>query len=201
MTSMDNRREPPADIILIGPVRSGKSTQGKLLAGKLGVPQFSLDKLRWDYFAEIGYDEAEEDRIMEAEGWPGVLAYWKPFEPHALERLLTEHPGGVVDLGAGQSVYAEEELFARVQKTLAPYPNVILLLPSPDLDASVRISKERQGHQTWYENDFDEHFIKHPSNHRLAKFVVYTEGKTPEQTCEEILGMLSHFPEAQSMVE
>ena len=186
--------QPPADIILIGPVRSGKSTQGKLLAERLGVPQYSLDKLRRDYFAEIGYSEAEEDRIMEAYGWPGVLAYWKPFEPYALERLLAEHRGGVVDLGAGQSVYEDAALFARVEQTLASYPNVVLLLPSSDLDESVRISKERQGHQTWYENDFDELFVKHPSNSRLAKFVVYTEGKTPEQTCAEILALLSRVP-------
>lgn len=181
-------------MILIGPVRSGKSTLGRLLAEKLGVPQFSLDKLRWDYFAEIGYDEAEEGRIREAEGWPGVLAYWKPFEPYALERLLADHPGGVVDLGAGQTVQTDEALFLRVQQALAPYPNVVLLLPSPDLDECVRISKERQGHQTWYENDFDEHFVKHPSNHRLAKHIVYTQGKTPQQTCDEILGLLPFLP-------
>lgn len=30
------------------------------------------------------------------------------------------------------------------------------------------------------------HFVKHPSNYRLAKAVVYTEGKTPEQTADEI---------------
>ena len=124
------------------------------------MPQYSLDKLRWDYFAEIGYNEAEEDRILKAEGWPGVLAYWKPFEPYALERLLADHPGGVIDLGAGQSVYTDEAQFARVQQALAPYPNVILLLPSSNLDECVRISKERQGHQTWYENDFDEHFCQ-----------------------------------------
>ena len=111
---------PPADIVLIGPVRSGKSTQGKLLAEKLGVPQFSLDKLRWDYFAEIGYDEAEEDRIMEAEGWPGVLAYWKPFEPHALERLLAEHPGGVVDFGCGPISLCRRDIVCPRSKYAGP---------------------------------------------------------------------------------
>ena len=85
----------PGDIILIGPVRAGKSTQGRLLAEKLQVSQFSLDTLRWAYYAEVGYDEAEEDRLLEAQGWPGVLAYWKPFEAHAVERLLADHSGGV----------------------------------------------------------------------------------------------------------
>lgn len=35
--------------------------------------------------------------------------------------------------------------------------------------------------------DLNEHLIKHRSNHELAKFVVYTKGKTPEETCDEIL--------------
>jgi ATPase subunit of ABC transporter with duplicated ATPase domains len=47
----------PADIVLIGPVRAGKSTQGKLLAKRLGLPQVSLDEVRYGYYKEIGYDE------------------------------------------------------------------------------------------------------------------------------------------------
>lgn len=38
--------------------------------------------------------------------------------------------------------------------------------------------------------DFQEHFVKHPSNQRLAKINVYTEGKSPEETCREIMGRL-----------
>jgi hypothetical protein len=33
-------------------------------------------------------------------------------------------------------------------------------------------------------------FVKHPSNHELATITVYTEGKTPEATCQEILSRL-----------
>ncbi len=128
---------------------------------------------------------------MAEDGFPGVIIYWKPFEVHAVERLLADHPcDAVLDFGAGHSVYADPAQFARVQAALAACPNVVLLLPSPDLDESVRISKERQGHQTWYENDFDELFVKHPSNQTLAKHVVYTQGKTPDQTRDDILRRL-----------
>ena len=182
-------------ILLIGPVRAGKSTLGRLLAEALGLPQHSMDALRWGYYAEVGYERAEEDRIMEADGWPGVLAYWKRFDAHAVERFLADHPhDAVLDFGAGHSVYTDSEQFARVQAAFAPNPNVVLLLPSADLDESVRVSKERQGHQTWYENDFDELFVKHSSNHTLAKHIVYTEGKTPVQTRDDILHRLGLTP-------
>ena len=39
--------------------------------------------------------------------------------------------------------------------------------------------------------NINEHFLKHHSNYDLAKFIVYTKGKTPEETCEEILRLIS----------
>ena len=103
----------PSDIILIGPVRAGKSTLAQLLAEKLSWPHVALDELR-----------------------------------------------------------------------------VVLLLPSPDAQESIQILNERtkdlvgsfgQGF------NWNEHFVRHRSNYDLAKFIVYTKGKTPEETRDEIL--------------
>lgn len=47
-----------SEIVLIGPPFVGKSTTGKLVAQELGIPQVSLDDLRWDYYREIGFDDA-----------------------------------------------------------------------------------------------------------------------------------------------
>ena len=43
-------------VILIGPIRAGKSTVGKLLAEELNLPQRSLDVILDSYLDRIGYD-------------------------------------------------------------------------------------------------------------------------------------------------
>lgn len=183
---MDQRDATPT-IVLIGPVRAGKSTVGSLLAAHLGVPFLQLDAVREDYYREIGYDDAHARRLRDEQGWEARYRYWKPFEMHAVERFLAEHPIGVLDFGAGHSVQEDPALFARLRRALAPYRNVVLLLPSPDPDESVRILKERYGGLVSNGVDFDRHFVTHHSNHDLATLVVHTKGKTPEETCAEIL--------------
>ena len=176
-----------SDIILIGPVSTGKSTIGKLLAQRLGLPQCSMDEFRLTYYQEINYDEDLARQLREKEGFLGLYQYWKPFEAYAVERLLAEHSNRVIDFEAGHSVYEDEELFTKVQRILAPYNNVVLILPSPDLEESIQILNERNGGLVSNEVDFNEHFVKHHSNHDLAKVTVYTKGKLPEETCNDIL--------------
>jgi shikimate kinase len=177
----------PNDVILIGPIGTGKSTQGGLLSGKLGLLRAPMDDLRFAYYEEIGYSQEKQNEIGEKEGFLGIYRYWKSFEIHAVERLLSEHRDCVIDFGAGHSVYEEDALLERAKAALAPYPNVVLLLPSPDLDESVRLLKERTQGVVDNGFDFDEHFTKHRSNHELAKIVVYTKDRTPEETRDEIL--------------
>src|SRR5262245_49347116 len=96
-----------SDIILIGPIRAGKTTLGRLLAQKLGLPHISLDTLCWDYYREIGFDEQEQNG-------PDGMITWR-FNVHAVERLLSDYSQCVFDLGAGHSVYREEEALSRMQ--------------------------------------------------------------------------------------
>jgi shikimate kinase len=187
-----------ATIILIGPMSAGKSTIGKLLAEELNLPQYAIDKNRWPYYEEIGYDRELAAQIASEQGMVALLHHWKPYEAHTVERVLTEHSKCVIDFGAGHSVYEDAKLFARVQAALAPYPNVILILPSPDLDESVQILNERFAQLLEHEGiemdpellKVNEHFVKHSSNHTLAKMTIYTNGKTPVETCDEILQQL-----------
>jgi deoxyadenosine/deoxycytidine kinase len=175
-----------ATIVLIGPAGVGKSTVAELLSARLGRPQVALDVQKWAYYREAGYDEAAAGRIRREAGFRGLVRYCAPFAAHAVERALAEHPGCVLDCGAGHSVYEDAALFARVRRALAPFPNVFLLLPSPDPAASIRILLERP-RSTLHGVDANRHFLEHPSNRELAGHIVYTAGRTPEQTCDEIL--------------
>lgn len=179
-----------SNIILIGPMGAGKSTIGELLANQLGIPQCSMDELRWDYYQEIGYDEALAKQKRETGGLWSLCQYWKPFEAYAVERVLSEYQNCVIDFGAGHSVYEDTFLFQRVQKVLEPLPYVILLLPSPDLQESLQILNDRNEYTPDGSPNINEHFLSHPSNSLLAKFTVYTKDKTPQETCNEILNLV-----------
>lgn len=64
-------------------------------------------------------------------------------------------------------------------------------MPSPDLNETLQILNERNQELPDDIRETNEHFVRHSSNYELAKFTVYTRGKTPEETRDEILDLLS----------
>ncbi len=175
-----------SSIILIGAMGVGKSTIGGLLASKLDLPQVSMDKLRFDYYKEKDWTEKRQEDIDKKEGFSGVYKYWKQYDVHAVERLLEDHKKCVIDFGAGHSIYENPEDFARVSELLAPYANVVLLLPSPDIDESISILKDR--HSTTINGvEITEYLVSHPSTPELADFTIFTENRTPAEIMNEIL--------------
>lgn len=179
-------------VILIGPFGVGKSTIGELLAKRLELPSVSLDTLGY-YYNELGFDKSMFERCGGYSYSYESYIYFQTFFPAAIERLLREHPHAVIDLGAGHTVFVNPAMQARVKHLLAPIPNVVLLLPSPDPDESVAVLKarvaERQVGEGFRDSAFDyfDFWVKHPANRELAKIIVYTAGKTPAETAEEVL--------------
>ncbi len=170
---------------------AGKTTIGKLLSERLGLQNVSLDEIRQLYYDEIGYDNDAARQIHAERGMAGILEYWKPFEAHSVERVLQDYDNCVIDFGAGHSVYDDETLFARVKKALEPFPNVVLILPSADKDEAIKVLNTRIPPDVpaeiipWYK-EMNAYFVNHRSNADLAKITVYTQEKTPDETCDEI---------------
>ena len=185
------------DIILIGPIGAGKTTVGRLLAEKLNLPVCSIDDVRDEYYEKAGYNKFLAEQIAATDGIWGVLRNSKPYEALLVERILADHHG-VIDFGASNTVHDDENLFTRVKTALASFPNVVLLIPSPDAEESIGILKKRliqmlanKGRE--YSDELfklNEYFIRHPSNHSLAKMVIYTGDKTPRQVRDEVIEKL-----------
>ena len=179
------------NIILIGPSLAGKTTLAKLLGERLNRPVSELDELRWAYAAELDYDAEYAKQIRETGGMPALAAYWKPFDIHAVERVLADFPGdSVISFGAGHSVYDDDTAFKRVQAALDSH-HVVYVRPTPDFDRSIQVLKEQvaalgfdpEGGIT----TMNSYFLQHHANPDLATMVVYTKDKTPEETCDEII--------------
>lgn len=118
---------------------AGKSTQGKLLAEALGLPQCSMDDVRWAYYREIGFDAGEQRKIARQEGIQGVYRYWKPFEVHAVERLLAEHRDCVIDFVARPASVDSNPAQQDERPSRVPRPQYAFRPPSLQL----RLSKGR----------------------------------------------------------
>jgi hypothetical protein len=173
---------------------AGKTTLAKLLAAELQIPRYSLDDLRWPYMKEIGYDKDLDNEFRRRGGFLARALYWQLFGAYVVERFLADHHGGVLDFGGGHTVYDNRESLERVKRALARYPNVFLILPSPDMNSSIHVLTDRLAKEPVELNfDFVTHFVRHPANYELAKHIVYTEGRTAGECKDLILGLTDHL--------
>lgn len=183
------------NIILIGPGKAGKTTVSELLGQRLNLPVAALDDLRWDYYAEIGYDPDYARQLRRERGFPALVEYWKPFDIHGVERVLADYPQDyIIAFGAGHSVYADQGYLERAKQALAGH-HVILLMPTPDIEESSRILQDRL-----LKNEpelagstipmVNRQLMQDPSNRYLATATIYNANQTPEQTCTAIIEML-----------
>ena len=180
-------------IILIGPEGAGKSTIGRVLAQTLSKELYSLDRHRDELYAPYDYDKAHATKLYEEHGSDTLLKYWKYFEFQATSSILrnAQKPGDtfynkILDFGAGHSVYEDAEQLKEIESLIKYYSNVLLILPCEDVDEAVRITEARRGHQL----EYNRLFMTHDSNARLARHVIYTKDKTPEENSNEIIGCI-----------
>ncbi len=186
-------------IILIGPIRTGKSTIAKLLSEKLSLPRYRMDMLRFDYYKETDYNEEKAEQIKNEEGFLALCKYWEPYGIYAIKRVLEDCKKGVIDFGGGLSVYEDENQLQEAIQLLKDF-KVVLLLPTENKEESIEILNSRMLERDYQEyfsqqdinvrKQLNQLFVNHLSNYLLAKDTFYTKNKSPEETCEEIIGSL-----------
>ena len=176
-------------IILIGPLKVGKTTIGKLLAKRLSCSYVSLDNLERSYTETVGFDGDIAATIQAHQGDLAWYTYRRQFFDEAVVQFLAEHNSGVLELGGGHPILPNEEKQSRVNRALEPFGKVILLLPTSDIQESLHILKSRQKAE-YLNPDLNEEFLKDNRFLELAKFTFYTEGKSPDETCDDIISRL-----------
>lgn len=192
------------DIILIGPYGSGKSTLAELLAERLNWHRYLLDIERGRYLREMkGYNIDIANQMPE---WDLSSPRWQRYNIYFVERFFDEHADSdencVLDLGAGHSVYKDIRFRSRAKQIFAPYPNVVLILPSKNVEESLELLLNQvRNHRFKGRTRSDEQiirdnrvFLENPSNYELAKFIVYTRDKTPGETYDEIYQLACSRP-------
>ena len=185
------------EVILIGSMAAGKSIVGQHLAAKLKKPQRSLDSTYAKYRKEWNpnYDE-EGLRRLRAEDIAAWREYREPFNLFVVEKELSMYRGSVFDFGAYHSVYSIPENANRIKLILEPYRNVILLLPTKEVEQSRDILLQRKNNDYPVANEPEflrdnDYFLNHRLNYELANHIIYTHPKTPEEICDEILQIMS----------
>jgi len=180
-----------SEFVLIGPHAAGKSTLARLLGARLGLPVVSLDAVKWEYFRALGCDEAEVARVREEQGFWAMTRWLQPWAIAMVERVLADHRDCIFDFGAGHSMYDDPAFVARIHAALAPFRHVVLVLPCPDEEESIRVLTERVGPFTipehWVFVDVPAYEVRQPSNCTLATLTAYTHGRTPDEICDALL--------------
>ena len=202
------------EIILVGPMGVGKTTLALHLSEKLGILNYPIDRLKWYYRFKNGYNLAKGTRILKESGFQELAKYFNDyFGNDELFQILDEFRGGIFDFGASHSHYENYDDLLEAKRILAPFPNIIQLLPSDDFITNCNILDERIVKRyedvEWKReviNSYIEQnriYLLSNSYSSLAKKTVYTNGKTIEQVGEEILNKVIFFcnPEHASLSE
>jgi shikimate kinase len=177
-------------IILIGPIGAGKSTIGGMLAKELALPSFSLDAEE-HLAASVGYDVERYHQMEEEQGLLEAYHYRRGFYDRLVPLFLEAHAEGVLDLGGGHVIVPDPLKQETIKKALEPYEHVFFLMPTPDPDESIKILRQRNQLKD-DEPDLNELYFQNGNRTfwEIAKHVIYTHGKTPEETCAEVLSLL-----------
>jgi shikimate kinase len=109
-----------------------------------------------------------------------------------VERVVADHPDAVIALGAGYTSFTAPEYADQVRRALAPVPDVVHLVPSPDPARSVTVLRGRamasRGKDWIIEgHDWIARWVADPLAAEVAAATVFTDGMSPEQSAEQLV--------------
>ena len=161
-------------VVLVGPPGSGKTTIGELLADRLGVA-----------FRDTDHDvEATAGRTVSDIFVEDGEAHFRALEAEAVRLALAEHDG-VVALGGGavldertQRLLADQQVVYLEVGLAAAAERVGFAQSRPLLVVNPRAELKRM---------LD---VRRPAYTTVARNVVTTDGRTPDDIADEILALL-----------
>lgn len=163
-------------ILLIGPSGAGKSAVADELSKETGMRRLCLDAI-----ANRARAEGFTKNFRSQEEYVDFMLR------NVLQEAMIKGEPGVVDFGAGHSVFDDQERFRQIKELLSQFKNIVLLLPSPDIETSLDILAKR----STGDYSTNEKFIKSPCNRELATMVIYENGRTPKEVADSILKMIA----------
>jgi len=169
-------------IVLVGYMGSGKSTIGKLLSEKTGIPFFDLDEI-----IEKNTQKTISELFLEI----GEIKFRK-LEHETLNYFLATQIDFILSLGGGTPCYANNHLQLQKDGVTSVYLKTSLqeLIKRLEPEKKHRPLIASKGGE-----DFKEFIAKHLFErsyfYNQAKYIVSVDMKMPDAVAEEIIGILA----------
>lgn len=159
------------EIILVGPICSGKTTIAKRLSRKLKIPHFNVDKVKNYFFHDLGYDNEAAESAYLKNGIKELYNYNKIFEFETIKKILSTYNNCIFDIGAGFLLYEDENMQNEIFKILSAFSNKIMILPNPDIDKSIEILNLRM-HKRFKHDPELKNILSSTPNYNYEEYII-----------------------------
>lgn len=169
-------------IVLVGYMGSGKTTVGKLLSEKTGIPFFDLDEI-----IEKNTQKTISELFLEI----GEIKFRK-LEHEALNYFLVTQNDFILSLGGGTPCYANNHLQLRKEGITSVYLKASLqeLIKRLSVEKAHRpLLASKQGED--FQDFIAKHLFERSYFYHQSKHTVSVDGKNPDVVVNEIKELLA----------